>query len=115
MKKEEIIKKNLEFEKIIKKGKKYKNKYFSIFILKKNNDKTRIGITVPKNIEKAVIRNKIKRQIKDVISKNSIALINNDCIILVRKEILNLKFEEIKNNFISLYNLIKEDEKDEKN
>lgn len=115
MKKKRIIQKNKEFEKIIKEGKKYKNNCFIIFTYKKHEKEARIGIAIPKSIEKAVVRNKIKRQIKDIIDKNSIALISNDCIILVRKEILNLKYEDIRNKIISLFNLIKEEKEDEKN
>lgn len=111
MKKIEIIRKSKEFEKIIKKGKNYKNDYFIIFVLKKAEKKPRMGIAIPKNIGKAAKRNKIKRQVKSIIDKKIIALINNDCIILVKKEILNLKYIEKEKNLITLFNLIKEEEK----
>ena len=67
MKKINIVKKNEDFDYIIKNGKILKNKYFTIYYIPETRDKYRIGITVPKKIGKAVLRNKIKRQIKEII------------------------------------------------
>ena len=69
MKKQEILKKSYDFENIINKNNCTKNKYFSIFY-NKNDIKNIYGISVPKKIGNAVLRNKIKRQIKSIIDNN---------------------------------------------
>ena len=62
MKKKEIIKKSNDYTKVINKNNKLKNKYYSLFYIKSDN--TLFGISIPKKIGNAVIRNKNKRQIK---------------------------------------------------
>ncbi len=114
LKKINIIKNNNEFALIMKKGKVYKNKIFMIFLYGKKETFFRCGIAVPKKTGKAVVRNKIKRQIKEIITKNIVALSDNDCIILVRKEILNIDYKTIEQSLISLINTIYEDNKNEK-
>ena len=60
MKKKDIIKSSDEYTEIINTGKTRKNKYYSIYY--RNNDKSnRYGITIPKKLGIAVLRNKTKR------------------------------------------------------
>ena len=67
MNKEKIIKKSEDFTKIINSNIKVKSKYFSVYYMK--SEKNHYGITVPKKIGNAVTRNKIKRQLKNIIYK----------------------------------------------
>ncbi len=97
MKKVNIIKESKEFEKIINDRHHYANKYFIIYIIKKAKKYFRFGISVPKKIGISVIRNKIKRQIKSILYKNIKVNKNLDYVIIVRKEILTLKYREISN------------------
>ena len=60
MNKDKIIKKSEDFSNIISTGQNYKNKYFSIYY--KESNTTLFGITVPKKVGIAVIRNKLKKQ-----------------------------------------------------
>lgn len=69
MKKINIIKKEKEFTEIIHKCSYVKNSYFVIYY-RENNKYNRYGISVPKKTGKAVIRNKIKRRIKNIIDLN---------------------------------------------
>lgn len=68
MNKEKILKKSEDFTKIINQNQKVKSKYFSIYY--QPSDKVHYGITVPKKIGHAVTRNKLKRQIKNIIYNN---------------------------------------------
>ena len=94
MKKINIIKESKDFEKIIKNNKSFRTKYFYIYIQRKEEKNYRFGISVGKKIGNAVKRNKIKRQIREIISKNDYQK-NFDCIIIVRREINNADFQEI--------------------
>ena len=103
MKKFNIIKKSYEINKVINSKNVYKNKYF--YIYKDNNNLTihRFAICVSKKIGNAVTRNKIKRQVKDIIDKsNFIFKNNNDYVIILRKEINTLNYNEIKENLTNL-------------
>jgi ribonuclease P protein component len=98
MKKINIIKESREFDKIIKNRHYYSNRFFVIYIMKKEEKYYRFGISIPKKVGNSVIRNKIKRQIKIIIDNNKI--INNDLdyVIIVRKEIVNIDYNEKEKN-----------------
>ena len=107
MKKKEIIKKSNDYTKIINKNNKIKNKYYSIFYIKSEN--TLFGISIPKKTGTAVVRNKIKRQIKNIIDKNKIHIQNNyNYVIIIRKEILELSYLEKEKELITLFKRIGE-------
>lgn len=107
MKKINIIKKNKEFQNILNLRNKYQNKYYNIYINKKLEKHYRIGISVPKKTSKAVDRNKIKRQIKEILDKNEFNK-ELDYIIITNKHILNLSYIEKKENLIELLKKIGE-------
>lgn len=107
MKKKEILKKSNDYTKIINKKNKIKNKYYSIFYIKSNN--TLFGISIPKKTGNAVIRNKIKRQIKNIIDNNKIDIQNNyNYVIIIRKEILELPYKEKEKELVTLLKKIGE-------
>lgn len=103
MKKRNIIKKSDEINKVIKNGKKFKNKYYYIYKDKNEENKYRFCICVSKKIGNAVVRNKNKRQIKDIIDKSKIGFSpNTDYVIILTKEINNIDFQLKKENLIDL-------------
>lgn len=111
MKKKEIIKKSNDYTKIINKNNKIRNKYYSIFYIKSDN--TLFGISIPKKTGNAVVRNKIKRQLKNIIDNNKMHIQNNyNYVIIIRKEILELPYLEKEKELITLFKKI--GEKDEK-
>lgn len=110
MKKINIIKKSEEFEKIIKNNKSYRSKYFYIYLTETQNETYHFGLSVGKKIGNAVTRNKTKRRLKEILSKNDYQKIF-DCIIIVRREIKEASFSEIKediNNALKRLLIIKE-------
>ena len=100
MKKIEIIKSSREYTDIINNSRAKKSKYFSVYY-RKNNKSNRYGITVPKKTGPAVTRNKIKRQLRSIIDKNDYQN-NFNCIIIVRKSILNKTYQEITNQLFEI-------------
>lgn len=95
------IKNNEEFEYIIKNGISRKNKYYVIYNIERKEQYNRYGISVSKKIGNAVVRNKIKRRVRDIIIKNSIK-IGYDYVIIIRKAITDLSYEEMKSELLSL-------------
>lgn len=106
MKKINIIKKSEEFTKIIKKRKIINNRFFIIYILPKNEKYYRFGISIPTKTGNSVVRNKLKRQIKSIIDNYNDINKNLDYVIIVKKEIINLKYEDIKEQLLLLLNKI---------
>ncbi|MGN1341812.1 MAG: ribonuclease P protein component [Bacilli bacterium] len=105
MKKLEIIKSSREYTEIINLNKSKKNKYFSIYY-RKNNQDNRYGITIPKKTGTAVVRNKIKRKIKNIIDNNKkIVQSGYDYVIIVKKGVLELTYQEMERELLKLIKL----------
>lgn len=103
MKKINVVKENKDFAKIINQGKKCWNDTYSIYYSKNNYDKYRFGISVSKKIGNAVVRNKIKRQIRMIIDKNKKLYSNNkDYIIIVRRNYINLNYFDVEKKYVEL-------------
>ena len=97
MKKINIVKENRDYSRIIKKNKPFKYKDYIIYIDKKEPSIYRFGFSVGKKIGNAVMRNRVKRQIKEIVSQNNYKN-DFDCIIIVGKAILDKSFSEMRDN-----------------
>ena len=95
MKKSETIKSKQEFSKLIKNSKFIKNNDFVIYYNENNLSKKRFGIAISNKIGNAVIRNKLKRQTREIIDKLKTLFKNEqDYIIMIRKGCLYTSFNE---------------------
>ena len=103
MKKRDIVTKNQDFSKIIQNRKYMKNNLFIIYYKENNLTNVRFGISVSKKIGNAVVRNKIKRQMKNIIDNNkNLFKKETDYIIIIRRGILDCTFHQIEENLINL-------------
>lgn len=103
MKKQNIIKKNSEYNRIIQNIKPLKYKNFIIYLEKNENENYNFGFSVGKKIGNAVVRNKIRRQLKNILDKNKYKKGFN-CIIMVKKNIVNLEFNEMNDEILNIIN-----------
>ena len=106
MKKAERVKSNILFNSIIQTGKKVSNDYFSIFFINKEEENNLYGITAPKRVGKAVTRNKLKRQTRQLLDDTKKLFKNHRNYIIIIKELcLHKSYQEKKQ---ALENLIGE-------
>ena len=84
MKKEFRVKDTREFAEIMNYKKFYTCPSFVIYVKPRKEDHARVGISVGKKMGKAVIRNKIKRQVRSMVQDIYTFDENFDTIILVR-------------------------------
>ena len=99
MRKKEIVRDGKTFNLILQSKQYWKCKYFVIYIMKNETLNSRFGIAVGKKIGNAVIRNRLKRVYRSLIDRNKLRFQKAcDYIIIVRKESLGAKFEELNLN-----------------
>lgn len=65
MKQIDSLKENYEFRRVYKRGKTSADSFVAVYKLKNYKKTSRLGVTVSNKIGKAVIRNKIRRRIKN--------------------------------------------------
>ena len=102
MNKDKIIRNSETYTEIISNKQSVKNKYFSIYY--KENDKALYGISVPKKVGKANVRNKIKRQIKNIIIQNEKNIQNKySYVIIIKEGLLELTYQEMTYELLNLF------------
>lgn len=99
------IRKNEEFSKIVAKKQSIASGNFVLYYNDSKEEYSRIGISVSKKLGKAVVRNKIKRQVRMMVNEVYDYRNNKlDLIIIVRNKYLNNTY---KDNRLDLEKLIK--------
>lgn len=102
MNKEKIIQKSETYSEIISKKQSYKSKYFSLFY-QKTDVNNKYGITVPKKVGKAHIRNKLKRQLKNIIMTNEKDIQTGfNYVIIIKEASLELSYQELSYEILNL-------------
>lgn len=109
LKKTNRITKDKEFDRAFKTGQSFYTKIFGIKAANNDLAAVRLGILVSTKVsKKAVIRNKLKRQIREIIQKELPNLkTGKDLVIIVFSEILDKDFVEIKEMIVGALRKLK--------
>lgn len=99
------LSKKKDFERVAKSGRPFFARELGFKIIKNNLDKNRYGIVVNLKVDKrAVVRNKIRRQIKEIIRLNNENIKQGfDIMVLTRENIKDLKYKEIEEKLLNLF------------
>lgn len=103
MKKKYSLKRNEEIAKVIHNRRYNKNDVYVFYYQKNNEQKTRVCISVSKKLGIAVVRNKIKRQIREMITDIFDFEKEFDFVIIVKKQFLDNEFKMNKEKIKELY------------
>lgn len=95
MKKKNVLKRNIDFDRIIKNNKSFRYKDYIIYIERTEDVCYHFGLSVGKKVGNAVTRNKVKRQLRSIIDEKNYQNGLN-CIIIVKKGILEKSFEQMR-------------------
>ncbi|WP_333860963.1 ribonuclease P protein component [Clostridium sp.] len=101
------LKKNAEFRAVYKRGKSFSNNLLVVYLYINKKSINRLGVSVSKKVGKSVVRNRIKRLIKESVRLNSSCIkVENgyDLVFIARKASSGKSYVEINN---SVKNLIR--------
>ena len=97
------LKKNSEFLKIYKKGISKVNKFLVIYFLKNDLGENRIGYSVSKKVGNSVVRNRVKRLMKESYRLNSDNLKKGyDIVFVARVRMSKADFKTTEKNMLTL-------------
>ncbi|WP_078543252.1 ribonuclease P protein component [Litchfieldia alkalitelluris] len=99
MKKEYRIKKNKEFQSVFQHGKSTANRQFVVYVLQNELEHFRIGLSVSKKIGNAVVRNRVKRLVRQFfLEHKELVDQNKDYVIIARKPVAEMDYAEVRSS-----------------
>lgn len=94
--KENRIRKNMEFRAVYRRGKSFSNHLLVLYIYKNRKNINRIGVSVSKKVGKSVVRNRVKRLIKECYRLNCSSLNTGyDLVFIARSAANDKSYNEI--------------------
>lgn len=102
-----VIKDNAEFQKVLKSGKWFGAEYIVIYVLPNNKEDNRIGVAVGKKAGKSVVRNRLKRLIREAYRLNTEQIEKGFDIVIVWKSsanIDNVNFDMVQKSLLKCLN-----------
>jgi ribonuclease P protein component len=94
MKKKFVLKKNNDFKRLIDNRVYVINNTFTVYYTPNHEGHSRFGVSVGKKQGNAVVRNKLKRQIRMMIDEVFVFSLANDYLIMIRKDYNKQTFEK---------------------
>jgi len=91
-----------DFTRVYRHGKSFANHQFVVYWFNKPEiDRFRLGISASKKIGNAVVRNRMRRLIKEIVRKNEARIIDNvDMVFIVRKGAVQMSFQEMEKSIL---------------
>ena len=103
MKKTVSLKRNNDFRVIYKRGKSSVTSVLAMYARKRKNPENRIGLTVSTKVGCAVVRNRVRRRIREAYRINETKFKNGlDIVVVARVRAAKVSFCEIEKNLLSL-------------
>lgn len=97
------LKKNYEFKKVYNEGKYYVEKYVVMYMIPNSSNFNRVGFSASKKVGKSVVRNRIKRRMKEAYRKFAdSAKVGFDIVFTARAGSGSVDYSKIENNIISI-------------
>jgi ribonuclease P protein component len=96
-----ILKREL-FRRVYEHGRKVQFKYFTAFVLAKEETGVRIGVTTTRKIGNAVQRNRARRLVREAFRKNKwLAPDGVDIVINVKRPLIEAHYRDLEGEFVT--------------
>ena len=107
------LKKRYQFNYVYKSGEHYSSEHIVLYVVSSKTKNIKIGLAVTKKVGHAVVRNRVRRQLREIIKKQIPTLKQSfNIIVVARENVTEASFEKISNEFFKLIkkaNLINEE------
>lgn len=103
MKKLHRLKDNRDFRRVFEEGKSFANRYLVLYHAPNQLGFYRVGFSVSKKVGNAVVRNRVKRYLREAVRHQEIKQhLPVDFVIIARPSAADLDFDGIRNNLVHL-------------
>lgn len=110
MKQAEKLKKNAEFKKVYAKGKSVVTPYLVLYFIRNNTEYNRLGISVSKKVGNSVVRNRVKRLIREAFRLTPLTLKSGlDLVLIARVRMNQADFKTTEKHVGQVLNKVRKD------
>jgi ribonuclease P protein component len=90
------------FERVYRYGKSTANHQFVVYYMKRAGEEPfRLGVSVSKKLGNAVVRNRVRRVIKEIVRLNADRIAENyDLILIARKPVIEMDYKAIEKSLL---------------
>lgn len=101
--KRNILKKNSSFQTVYRVGKSYANRMMVLYVLPQGDNSRKAGFAAGKRLGNAVVRNRVKRLMREIYRLNQHRLIDGaDLVLMGRQAIIKSDYKSAATAFIDL-------------
>ena len=108
------LKKRYQFNYVYKSGEHFSGEHMVLYVVSSKTKNIKVGLAVTKKIGHAVVRNRVRRKLREIIKKQVPTLKQNyNIIVVARENISEASFDKLSAEFLKLLkkaNLIQDEE-----
>ncbi|WP_040951113.1 ribonuclease P protein component [Gorillibacterium massiliense] len=102
MHKEHRLARREDFNRVYRYGKSTANQQFVVYVLPKpQNECFRVGVSVSKKLGNAVVRNRLRRTMKEIVRLHKEQIADKvDFVLIARKPVADMEYEEMRKSLL---------------
>ncbi|MHA0857573.1 ribonuclease P protein component [Paenibacillus sp. CMAA1364] len=102
MRKSLRLRNRADFSRVYRHGKSFANHQFVVYwFRKKDVEQFRVGISVSKKVGNAVVRNRMRRMVKEIVRHQETTLIEHiDLVFIVRKGAIHMNYKDMEKSIL---------------
>ena len=103
MKRTMTVKENYEFRRLYAKGRSGVSPYLVVYVRPNRRGRNRLGVTVSPKLGHAVVRNRVRRRLREIFRLNQGGLAQGyDMILVARTRAVGAEYRELERAFLSV-------------